>query len=69
MDLPDPGIKPRPPALQADFLPSEPLGKTWLSEDGTGNEDQPHASVRLVLRLWYEELSRTRSGLEMCRSS
>ena len=24
-DLPDPGIKPRSPALQADSLPSEPL--------------------------------------------
>ena len=26
-DLPDPGIKPRSPALQADALPFEPLGK------------------------------------------
>ena len=26
-DLPNPGIKPRSPALQADFLPAEPLGK------------------------------------------
>ena len=26
-DLPNPGIKPRSPALQADFLPSEPPGK------------------------------------------
>ena len=26
-DLPDPGIKPRSPALQADSLPSEPTGK------------------------------------------
>ena len=26
-DLPDPGIKPRPPALQADALPCEPPGK------------------------------------------
>jgi len=26
-DLPDPGIKPRSPALQADSLPSELLGK------------------------------------------
>ena len=26
-DLPDPGIKPRSPTLQADSLPSEPLGK------------------------------------------
>ena len=26
-DLPDPGIKPRFPALQADSLPAEPTGK------------------------------------------
>ena len=26
-DLPDPGIKPRPPTFQADSLPSEPQGK------------------------------------------
>ena len=26
-DLPDPGTEPRPPALQADSLPSEPPGK------------------------------------------
>ena len=26
-DLPDPGIKPRPPSLQADALTSEPPGK------------------------------------------
>ena len=26
-DLPDPGIEPRSPALQADALTSEPLGK------------------------------------------
>ena len=25
-DLPNPGIKPRSPALQADFLPAEPQG-------------------------------------------
>ena len=27
-DLPDPGIKPRSPELQADSLPSEPPGKS-----------------------------------------
>ena len=27
-DLPDPGIEPWSPTLQADFLPSEPLEKT-----------------------------------------
>ena len=29
-DLPDPGIKPRSPALQADSLPSEPPGKPFI---------------------------------------
>ena len=29
VDLPDPGTKPRSPALQADSLPSEPSGR-WL---------------------------------------
>ena len=28
-DLPDPGIEPRSPALQADTLTSEPFGKLW----------------------------------------
>ena len=29
-DLPNPGIKPRPPALQADSLPAEALGKRYI---------------------------------------
>ena len=29
-DLPDPGIEPGPPALQADALPSEPPGKLLI---------------------------------------
>ena len=32
-DLPDPGIEPKSPTLQADALPSEPLGKS-LSHGG-----------------------------------
>ena len=28
-DLPNPGIEPRSPTLQADALPSEPPGKPW----------------------------------------
>ena len=30
-DLPEPGIKPGSPALQADSLPSEPPGKTLFN--------------------------------------
>ena len=29
-DLPDPGLEPRSPALQADSLPSEPPGKAYV---------------------------------------
>ena len=29
-DLPDPGIEPGSPALQADSLSSEPPGKPWV---------------------------------------
>ena len=32
-DLPDPGIEPGSPALQADALPSEPPGKLYLLAD------------------------------------
>ena len=31
-DLPDPGIEPTSPALQADALPSEPPGKPMLKK-------------------------------------
>jgi len=31
-DLPNPGIKPRSPTLQADVLLSEPPGKPWKHE-------------------------------------
>ena len=31
-DLPDPGIKPRSPALQADSLPAEPPGKHLVKQ-------------------------------------
>ena len=30
-DLPDPGIKPKSPALRRDSLPSEPPGEPWNS--------------------------------------
>ena len=37
-DLPNPGIEPRSPALQADSLPSEPPGKPII----------PHAAAKLL---------------------
>ena len=33
-DLPDPGIEPRSPAMQADSLLSEPLGKPKITLSG-----------------------------------
>jgi len=33
-DLPNPGIKPRSPTLQADSLPAEPQGKPVCGMDG-----------------------------------
>ena len=43
-DLPDPGIEPGSPALQADALPSEPLGKSPDNEEKnkqTNKQKQP----------------------------
>ena len=34
-DLPNPGVEPRSPALQADSLPAELLGKPKVAETGT----------------------------------
>ena len=36
-DLSDPGIKPRFPALQADTLPSEPVGKPLTKNNANAN--------------------------------
>ena len=45
-DLPDPGIEPRSPTLEADSLPSEPPGKP----------------LRLLHKLFYLLLTTTLSG-------
>ena len=34
VDLPNPGIEPESPALQADSLPAEPQGKSYASITG-----------------------------------
>jgi len=39
-DLPNPGIEPWSPAMQADSLPSEPLGKPKESEEMTSSEKE-----------------------------
>ena len=39
-DLPDPGIKPESPALQADSLPSEPPGKQKITANWDMRRDR-----------------------------
>ena len=46
-DLPDPGIEPRSPALQADALPSEPPGKNiWMKV----KEESEKAGLKLNIQ-------------------
>ena len=55
-DLPDPGIEPWSPALQADALPSKPPGKhtaiqKTISKDLLySTEDSPHYSIIIYMR-------------------
>ena len=52
-DLPNPGIKPRSPALQADTLPSQPPGKLLAAVLGQP-EGKPASSVQLFYLLWTD---------------
>ena len=46
-NLPNPGIKPRSPALQANSLPAEPPGKPWSSvHKGNGSADLEESMFR-----------------------
>ena len=49
-DLPDPGIEPASPALQADSLPSEPPGKPF-------NKVEAHKHDRLIVLLGLYNVS------------
>ena len=55
-DIPNPGIKPRSPALQADSLPAEPKGKP--KNTGVGN---------LSLLEWIFPIQESNQGLLHCR--
>ena len=46
-DLPDPGIKPRSPALQTDSLPSEP------PESPTNDPGVPIKSIPWIQQVWH----------------
>ena len=52
-DLPNPGIEPRSPTLQADSLPSEPPGKPWWEGDRYVKTQVKKVSVaHSCLNLW-----------------
>ena len=61
-NLPDPGIEPGSPALQADALPSEPPGKPRVQslgwEDLLEKEMVIHSSILAWKIPWTEEPSR-----------
>ena len=44
-DLPDPGIEPQSPALQADSLPSEPPGK-FIKRSSRNENMKEHIRLR-----------------------
>ena len=57
-DLPDPGIKPGSPTLQADALPSEPPGKPSPPQKKKKKKKAEHQRINaLELRCW-RKLSR-----------
>ena len=51
-DLPDPGIKPSSPALQADTLPSEPPGKPQFLVDAQSLKVNYMIIDTLVITFW-----------------
>ena len=53
-DLPDPGIKPGSPTLQADSLPSEPPGKPKYANEVQASLCEEWSSGDL--RTWQEEI-------------
>ena len=51
-DLPDPGIKPRSPALQADSLPSEPPGKLATRQRLAKGKEGNLSGSLILLHIW-----------------
>ena len=52
-DLPDPGIEPGSPALEADALPSEPPGMPyWPLSAGQWRTDLHYCVSAIIDRLW-----------------
>ena len=61
-DLPNPGIKPRSPTLQADSLPSEPPGK--LKDPGVSIKCSINLSVVVWVRVYFVK---SVGDIEACR--
>ena len=66
-DLPDPGIKPGSPALQADYLPSEPPGKPQEGKGKGKNKDILRFQAWMIaevgtLRKWRKMRGRCLEG-------
>ena len=56
-DLPDPGIEPRSPALEAEALTSEPPGKAYVTlqldnEKGRETETARKRLYQVITRMW-----------------
>ena len=72
-DLPDPGIEPRSPALQADFLPTEPPGNRnrnrvhnkWTALETSQNLPPP-LSVKLLSSKKTPEVKEGTSSVLSC---
>ena len=64
-DLPHPGIKPRPSALQADSLPSEPPGKL-LPGSLDWSDKYPVENMTWMFRVSYSVFAQSVWKLSMC---
>ena len=63
-DLPDSGIEPRSPTLQADALPSEPPGKPYLPINGKSVCEKVMSQVTEIEMHFLINAART-SGLSL----
>ena len=75
-DLPNPGIEPRSPALQADSLPAEPPGKPRTSSSPLFLLSGPKPEVVLLSESWRLAMHERKSGyielfidFSLCRES
>ena len=70
-DLPNPGIEPRSPTLQADALPSEPPGKleyrntgTWVQSLGQEDPQEKEMATYSIILAWKIPWTEEPSGLQ-----